>query len=169
MKIIFTLLSLSAVIFANEHAEQTSDIVPRTINFIIFAGLLYYLLADKIKVFFAERQQDVVSQLSKIEEKVRESKRAREAAFAQVEDAKLVASDIIETAKKEAVLLADNITKHGERDLKLLDTNLSEYKVVERNKMVRFVVTETLNETFVASDMVQNQEDLAKSLVKKVA
>ena len=50
------LLGLALVpvaLFANEGAKET-DIVQRTVNFIIFAGILWYLLADKIKAFFAK-------------------------------------------------------------------------------------------------------------------
>ena len=42
-------------LFAQEGAETDYDIVQRTVNFIIFAGILWYLLADKIKAFFADR------------------------------------------------------------------------------------------------------------------
>ena len=48
-------LALAPVaLLANEGAVET-DIVQRTVNFIIFAGILWYLLADKIKAFFANR------------------------------------------------------------------------------------------------------------------
>ena len=42
-------------LFAAEGAETNYDIVQRTVNFIIFAGILWYLLADKVKAFFANR------------------------------------------------------------------------------------------------------------------
>ena len=48
------LLGLALVpvaLLANEGAVET-DLVQRTVNFIIFAGILWYLIADKIKAFF---------------------------------------------------------------------------------------------------------------------
>lgn len=36
-------------LFASEGAE--TDIIQRTVNFVIFAGILWYLLAEKIKAF----------------------------------------------------------------------------------------------------------------------
>ena len=53
------LLLLPVLAFASGDAEASgsgeTDIFWRVINFAIFFGLLYYLLADKIKEFFKNR------------------------------------------------------------------------------------------------------------------
>ena len=54
-KMLFVVLVLSPLaVFANENVE--TDIIPRVVNFTIFAAIVYFLLADKLKVFFADRK-----------------------------------------------------------------------------------------------------------------
>jgi len=66
-------LALAPVaLFANSHGAET-DIVQRTVNFIIFAGILWYLLADKIKAFFAERSLSIQSELDKVQDTLKAS------------------------------------------------------------------------------------------------
>ena len=69
------LLGLALVpvpLFANEGAVET-DIVQRTVNFIIFAGILWYILADKIKAFFAERSLSIQAELDKEQDTLKAS------------------------------------------------------------------------------------------------
>ena len=51
-KILFILLSCLAplALFANDAGVET-DILQRTVNFLIFVAILYYLLADTVKFF----------------------------------------------------------------------------------------------------------------------
>ena len=63
------LVALAPVaLFASEGAETNYDIVQRTVNFIIFAAILWYLLADKIKAFLANRTLSIQSELDKVQE-----------------------------------------------------------------------------------------------------
>jgi F-type H+-transporting ATPase subunit b len=55
-KIIVTVLLLSAYLFGSDAgAEGSTDIVQRTINFLIFAGILFYILAEPVKNYFSGR------------------------------------------------------------------------------------------------------------------
>ena len=66
-------LALAPVaIFASEGAVET-DIVQRTVNFIIFAAILWYLLADKIKAFFASRTLGIQAELDKVQDTLKAS------------------------------------------------------------------------------------------------
>ena len=50
-KMLFIILALSPLaLFASEDVQ--TDIIPRTVNFLIFAGIVYFILADKLKDFF---------------------------------------------------------------------------------------------------------------------
>ena len=84
------LLGLAIVpvaLFANEGAVET-DIVQRTVNFIIFAGILWYLLADKIKAFFAERSLSIQSELDKVQDTLKASQEKVKDAQKKLEEAK---------------------------------------------------------------------------------
>lgn len=68
------LVALAPVaLFASEGAETNYDIVQRTVNFIIFAAILWYLLADKIKAFLANRTLSIQSELDKVQETLKAS------------------------------------------------------------------------------------------------
>ncbi len=69
------LLLLAGAALASEagHGEHLNwaDFVPRTINFIIFAGILGYLLVKKVPVkdFFIKRSQEIAAALTDLEDK----------------------------------------------------------------------------------------------------
>jgi len=146
-----------------------TDILPRTINFLIFAGLVWYLLADKLKAFFASRRDEIVAKLDKIEDQVKASKLAKEQAEAKIVDARSKATEIIETAKKEAVLLQKAIEEQAENDINVMERSASELKEVEQNRMVREVVKESMEEILGSSSLSENSEELMMSLLKRVA
>jgi len=164
------LLLLAGLTFltASEHGTET-DIIPRTVNFLIFAGLVYYLVADVIKNFFKDRQENISSELDKVEEKIKASKKAKEEALQKIEEAKKTAQEIKEITQKEIDLQVKKIEELSVAELAQLDKQKEEVKNVSDNKMVREVVTESLNEVLEINDVAQNKEELIKSLMKKVA
>ena len=81
-------LALAPVaLLANEGAVET-DIVQRTVNFIIFAGILWYLLADKIKAFFSDRTLSIQAELDKVQDTLKASKDKVSDAQKKLEEAK---------------------------------------------------------------------------------
>ena len=85
-------------LFANEGAVET-DIVQRTVNFIIFAGILWYLLADKIKAFFAERTSSIQAELDKVQDTLKASQDKVTDAQKKLAEAKKIATEIVEIGR----------------------------------------------------------------------
>jgi F-type H+-transporting ATPase subunit b len=168
MKYIILLLAGMTVLSASGSGAET-DIVPRTVNFLIFAGLIYYLLANVIKNFFGQRQSDISSELDKVDEKIKASKKAKEDALAKIEEAKKSAQEIKETTDKEIELMVAKIEESLASESEQLEKHKEDIKAVNSNKMIREVVTESLNEVLDINDVAQNKEELIKSLMKKVA
>lgn len=166
--LVLLLLAGLSFLSASEHGGET-DIIPRTVNFLIFAGLIYYLVAGHIKNFFASRQEGIAGELDKVEEKIKASKKAKEAAMMKIEEAKKTAQDIKETTAKEIELMVKRIEENSLTDLAQLDKQKEELMRVTDNKMIREVVTESLDEVLDINDVAQNREELIKSLMKKVA
>jgi len=171
MKIRYILLLLvPALLLANggESGGET-DIFPRTINFIIFAAILYYLLADKIKAAYKGRISGIADRLSSIQVKVKESVDAKENAQAKVEEAKLSAKSLIESSKKEAQLLAKKVAKDNELEISNLEKGFEEKMQIERRKMAREIVSKVLDEMFEKDSVSIDKEELVKIVTKKVA
>ncbi|MEO1923206.1 MAG: F0F1 ATP synthase subunit B [Nautiliaceae bacterium] len=159
------LLVLSGVaLFASEAASGGTDIIPRTINFLIFVALLWYLVGDKVKRFFAERRESIAKKFQEIEEKLKESKARKEALKAELEETKKLAEEIIKTARKEAELVESKIKAQVEEEITLLQKHFEEFKESEIRKTKQEAVKEFMEE--ILKDVHITSEDAAKLILK---
>ncbi len=170
MKIRFILLLLApALLLASGGSGGETDIFYRAINFIIFASIMYYLLADHAKNFYKGRIAGIADQLDSIQVKVKESVTAKETAQAKVEEAKANALALVETSKKEAQLLCVKVANDTEVELKNLEKGFKEKTDIERRRMTRDVVGTVLDEMFDKDSISIDKEELVKIVMKKVA
>lgn len=169
-KIIITVLMLGAYLFGSEAgAEGSTDIVQRTVNFLIFAGILYYILAEPVKNYFSGRSAEIADELDKVQERLRESKRLKEAAEHKVEEAVRFANELSETAKKENKVLSDKILAHCEQDLEVIQKQNETLMDFDKRNMVREVVNEVMNDVMNSSNEALGKEAMTEILKKKVA
>lgn len=162
-------LALAPVaIFASEGAVET-DIVQRTVNFIIFAAILWYLLADKIKAFFANRTLSIQAELDKVQETLKASQDKVADAQKKLEEAKKIASEIVEGAKADIDLVKQKVATAVDADIANLNKNLDEMMKVETSKAKKQVVTEVLEELLSSENIQLTQHELANIVLKKVA
>ena len=168
-KTILILLTLSGFAFASEGTSASTDILPRTVNFLIFASILYYLLADHIKNFFKGRSASIATQLESVQAKLKEAKEEKEKAQRELENAKKLAKEIVEIAKKEGKILSEKIKENLEEELKVLEKMHKETCDLEERKMVRDVVKNILEETFEDKNFVVNEKEFVNLILKKVA
>ncbi len=172
MKLRYILILLApALLLANSGGGEqgSTDIVPRAINFIIFASILYYLLADLIKNAYKGRISGIADRLNSIQVKVKESISAKQNAQAQVEEAKASALVLIETAKKEAQLLSSKVVSDTDAELENLEKGFKEKTIIERRRMTRDVVVGVLDEMFKQDSISIDKEELVQIVMKKVA
>lgn len=169
-KIIVTVLLLSAYLFGSEAAaEASTDIVQRTVNFLIFAGILFYVLAEPLKNYFSGRSSGIADELEKVQERLRESKRLKEAAEHKIEEAERFASELAESSKKENKILADKILAQCEQDLEVIAKQNSALMELDKRKMVREVVADVMNDVMNSSSEALGKEAMTEILKKKVA
>ena len=169
-KILLTLLLLSTAVFANEAAHDGgTDIVQRTVNFLLFVGIIYYLIAEPLKAYFTGRSQGIADELDKVQEKLRESKSAKEAAQVKVEEAKKFASDLLESSKKENKILNEQMMTQCEADLKNISKQNGTKMDFEQRSMVREIVSEIMNEALSEQNSSIDKVAMAQIIMKKVA
>ncbi|AFV97974.1 MULTISPECIES: F0F1 ATP synthase subunit B [unclassified Sulfuricurvum] len=169
-KIIVTVLLLSAYLFGSDAgAEGSTDIVQRTINFLIFAGILFYILAEPVKSYFNGRSTGIADELEKVQERLRESKRLKEAAEHKIEEAEHFANELSESSKKENKILSDKILAQSEQDLEIITKQNVALMELEKRKMVREVVSEVMNDVMNSSNDALGKEAMTEILKKKVA
>jgi F-type H+-transporting ATPase subunit b len=139
------------------------------VDFLIFVGLLYYLLSNPIKDFFGSRQESIVNDLNSAEEKIKLAKKAKSEALKKVENAKILAKEIMEDTKKEVLLLKEKIKSGSVSEIELIEKQKEEIKIVTKNKMIREVIAKSLDEILDVEQAVQDKNELTKALLKKVA
>jgi F-type H+-transporting ATPase subunit b len=163
------LLLLPIALFSSEGGSGATDILPRTINFLIFAGILYYLLADTIKSYFVGRADSIAERLESVQEKLQEAKDQREEAVKAVDRAKESAEQIVATAKKEADILINKIDENLQSDLANLEKSFGERIEIEEKKTSRDVIENVMNEVFESENLGVSNQEIAQILKKKVA
>ena len=169
-KILLPLLFISVSVFANEHAaEAGTDIVQRTVNFVIFAGILWYLLAEPVKNFFGGRSQDIANELQKVQDRLKESKQAKEAAQAKVSEAEKLADEIVAMASKEGKILNEKILKQCDTDLETMSKQGGAGMELEQRKMVRNLVDEIMGDVLAQESSALDKDAMAGIIMKKVA
>lgn len=146
-----------------------TDIVERTINFVIFAALLYYLVAEKAKHFFKQRKLDIASDLEKVQIKLKESKKQKDEAERKVDEAKKIAEDIIATAKKEAYILAQKTEDQSKQEIEILVKQYNENMEFQKRKEEKVVVGEILNELFESDVLDLDEKSYTDIISRKVA
>lgn len=169
-RILVLMLAISTCALASSGAEHGgTDIIQRTVNFLIFAGLIWYLVAEPVKNYFASRSQGIADELEKIQEKLNGSIALKKEALAKISEAEKFAEELVVTSKKENKILNDNIMAQCNSELETLTKQHTVLMDFEQRRMVRNVVEEVLDEVLSQSDDSFDKEAMANVILKKVA
>jgi len=165
------LLILPIFVYASGASEgsESTDIIPRTVNFLIFAAILYYFVANPIKDFFTGRKNSIASRLNSIQEKLKESSNQKTQAKELVEKAKIEAKSIMEVGKDETELLKAKILENLKMDMENLEKGFDDQTSIEQRKMTRAAILEVLDEVFAKDSLSLEKDELLDIVMKKVA
>ncbi len=167
-KILLMLLAFTPLaLFAAEGVE--TDIVQRTVNFIIFAGILWYLLAEKIKVFFVSRSLGIQAELDKVQDSLKESQAKVDNAALKLDEAKKLAIEIVNSANEEIDSIKSKVAQSTENEIAHLKKSLDEKIKLETRKAKKIVVENILEELLSNENIGVSQDELANIVIKKVA
>jgi len=170
MKKIILIFSLVVVSFASEHISSVtisdSDFIPRLVNFIIFAAILWYLLADKAKTFYANRSNSIASKFEEVENKLKESKLQKESLKREVEEAHKKAEEIVKTAQKEVEIIKAQTLAVAKNEVEMLNKQFKDFKVYEESRIKKEVVELYLKD--LTKDIHLSSEEVSNIVTKKV-
>ena len=168
-KVLLTLLSITPlVLFAND-SEVHTDIVERSVNFFIFAAILYYLLADKMKTFFGDRTKSIQAELDKAQEMIKESQKRVDDAKKEVEKSKAIAEELIAAANGDIESIKSKINDSVEQEIKVLGKVSMDKQDIETREVKKEVVQNILDQLLSDDNIALSQDDLANIILKKVA
>lgn len=157
------LILLPSFLLASE-----TDILPRSINFVIFVIIMYYLIADKVKVIYNSRISSIQNRLITIEKDLDEAKKKKEDAIKRIEKANNEADEIVALAKLQAEKIGENILKDVESEISQLEKTHNEHKIFAERKAKLEVVDELLDE-ILKSNINLKQKELLDIIYKKVS
>lgn len=168
-KILVLLLMVSTYAFASEAGHGETDIIERTVNFLLFAGLIWYLVAEPVKNYFGSRSNGIADELNKVQEKLKESVELKKEALAKISEAEKFAEELAIASKKENKVLNDNIMSQCDSDLEVMAKQHDTKKDFETRNMVAEVVETVVSETLNQSSEVFDRKAMANVILKKVA
>jgi len=163
------MLTISTFALASNAEHAGTDIVQRTVNFLLFAGLVWYLVAEPIKSYFSSRSQGIADELKKVQDKLSETISFKKDALAKISDAEKFADELVTSSKKENKIINDNMMIQCDVELEALDKQHVSLTDFEQRKMVRTVVENVLNEVLSQSSDSFDKEAMANVILKKVA
>ena len=156
-------------LFASSEGAVETDIIQRTVNFVIFAAILWYLLADKIKAYFAGRTLEIQSELDKVQDTLNASQAKFDEVKKQLEDAKILAAEIVEDAKEDINSVKTKVIAAVDAEIVNLAKNFDSKIEVETRKAKKEIVSEILEELLNSDSLSMSEEELANLVIKKVA
>lgn len=163
------LILVSTLAFGSEgHGSQT-DIIERTLNFVLFVALLWYLLAERVKNYFAARTAAISGSFEKIQEKLKDAKAKREAAAAKLSEAKAIAEDLVKNARKEGEIFVHKIEESAAEEVRLMEKHFDEMVASQTKIKTRQVVAEVIDELFATQTISMSGEQFAAKLNSKAA
>ncbi|ABB44684.1 H+-transporting two-sector ATPase, B/B' subunit [Sulfurimonas denitrificans DSM 1251] len=167
-RILVFMLMISTYALASSGNAET-DIVQRTVNFLLFAGLIWYLVAEPAKNYFASRSNSIADEMKKVQDKLKESASLKKEVLSKVVAAEKFATDLVVSSKKENKVLNDTIMAQCDDDIEVMIKQQAALMEFEQRKMVRSVVENILGEVLSQSDDSFDKEAMANVILKKVA
>jgi F-type H+-transporting ATPase subunit b len=177
--IAIVMLAIPALLMAAGHGEgsehyrsitgRDSDFFPRIFNFVIFAGLAYYLLAKPIGDFFKNRKNQIAASLQEIETKLQEAKEAQKKAEQTLAESKKKAQEIVKDAELEIEVLKEKYEALGAKELEALEKAYKEKMELQERKLKREVIASILDESIKPEDIPLSASKVIENLSKKVA
>jgi F-type H+-transporting ATPase subunit b len=168
-KLLLILLVAPIAIFASDSHSVNTDIVERTVNFIIFVSISYYVLADKAKDFFSSRANDIKSKLEQVKELKAKSEAKKNKAQEKFDNATQLAVQLVEDAKSDINSIKTTIEDNINHDIKQLSKSLDEKCDIETKKMKKEIVEEILEELMNDENISITQDNLSTIILNKVA
>ena len=160
---IFLLIS-PIILFASVDVSN-SDIIERSINFVIFIVILWYLIANKLFSALKDRQMTMASKLNGIQNELLDSSAKKDEALKLLDQTKSRVQNIIDTANKEALVISNNMEKQCMLDIETLNNIHNDLLKFEKNRINREVIDEVLDKLF--KEIPNIPKDIYISMIAK--
>ena len=117
---LFVLLAAGAL--AAEHGGEASNLAAwkdfgwRVLNFVLFVGVIYKLVGNKVKDFFSGRRQQIGSELEELEKRKAKAQSKLDDVQKSIADMDSKREEILDEAKKQGDILRRGIIEKAHQD-----------------------------------------------------
>lgn len=164
MRIFLFLMPILA--FASDGHDY--DIIARTINFLLFAGILYYFIANPIKSAYKNRISTIENKLNSVRDKVLAAEEKVRDAKDYVVTAREKAEELVQIGKKQAAEVAIKIGRDAQNEVSSLEESFKEQKEFAQRSATQNAVNQVIAEIFADESIKVKQDDLVNLVIKKV-
>lgn len=169
--IIICLLLISVVnIWASEHAGGAEgglippawmDFIWRCINFVIFAGIIYYLVGGRTKEFLGGRRQQIRSELSDLESRKVEAEKRLQEVENSISNIEQERQEILEQAKEQGEAIRKSIITKAEESAERIKKQAEIKSSQEMQQVMESLRAE------MADKIIDSAEKIIKSRLSK--
>ncbi|GAA8937828.1 F0F1 ATP synthase subunit B [Helicobacter pylori] len=161
------LILLSPLCTTGLDISQT-DIIERSLNFLLFAGILWYFLAKKLRSFLRSKSLEISKRLEEIQAQLKVSKENKKKLLKELEQAKEKAELIISDANKEAYTITQKYELQTKMDVENLIKNSKALMDLEVKKIKRELVESVFKDLRESKKVPFNAQDCVNILKQRL-
>ncbi|GAA8284917.1 F0F1 ATP synthase subunit B [Helicobacter pylori] len=161
------LIFLSPLCATGLDISQT-DIIERSLNFLLFAGILWYFLAKKLRSFLHSKSLEISKRLEEIQAQLKVSKENKKKLLKELEQAKEKAELIISDANKEAYMITQKYELQTKMDVENLIKNSKALMDLEVKKIKRELVESVFKDLRKSKKVSFNVRDCVNILKQRL-
>lgn len=161
------LIFLSPLCATGLDISQT-DIIERSLNFLLFVGILWYFLAKKLRAFLHSKSLEISKRLEEIQAQLKVSKENKKKLLKELEQAKEKAELIISDANKEAYTIMQKYELQTKMDVENLIKNSKALMDLEVKKIKRELVESVFKDLRESKKVPFNAQDCVNILKQRL-
>ncbi|GAA7925870.1 F0F1 ATP synthase subunit B [Helicobacter pylori] len=161
------LIFLSPLCATGLDISQT-DIIERSLNFLLFVGILWYFLAKKLRSFLRSKSLEISKRLEEIQAQLKVSKENKKKLLKELEQAKEKAELIISDANKEAYTITQKYELQTKMDVENLIKNSKALMDLEVKKIKRELVESVFKDLRESKKVSFNTQDCVNILKQRL-
>ncbi|GAA8888606.1 F0F1 ATP synthase subunit B [Helicobacter pylori] len=168
VKMVLGFLILLSPLCATGLDISQTDIIERSLNFLLFAGILWYFLAKKLRAFLHSKSLEISKRLEEIQAQLKVSKENKKKLLKELEQAKEKAESIISDANKEAYTITQKYELQTKMDVENLIKNSKALMDLEVKKIKRELVESVFKDLRESKKVSFNTQDCVNILKQRL-
>ncbi len=168
VKMVLGFLILLSPLCATGLDISQTDIIERSLNFLLFVGILWYFLAKKLRSFLHSKSLEISKRLEEIQAQLKVSKENKKKLLKELEQAKEKAELIISDANKEAYTITQKYELQTKMDVENLIKNSKALMDLEVKKIKRELVESVFKDLRESKKVSFNAQDCVSILKQRL-